>query len=171
MKGSIVKCLSELVQNQYGNAAWEEILQHASELDLLIRPLEDIDDRRVIKIFASTATILNLSQQDVFDKFGDYWVNTYVPRMYRIFYIRAKNAKQYVLSLNTVHAHTTASIPNAQPPQFIFTELNAHTVRVDYVSKKNLIDLFIGLIKGVSTYYNTPIGINKISETRVELIF
>lgn len=171
MKGSIVKCCAELVKDYYGEKAWIEILEESGESKMSIRPITDVDDQTVFKIFESICKVLNISRQEAFDIFGEYWVKIYVPRIYPIFYIQSESAKQFIMSMDKVHEHVTSMLENANPPRFKIEEIDEKTIIVDYISKRNLIDLFIGLIKGVGCYYKTSITIKKLSENRVELTF
>ncbi|MCL2329193.1 MAG: heme NO-binding domain-containing protein [Bacteroidetes bacterium] len=172
MKGSIVKCCAEMVNDYYGGQTWKEILQQSGQKpNMLIRPISDIDDQIVFKIFGNICTVLNLSKQQLYDMFGDYWVRIYAPKISRIYYIQNKTAKEFIMGMDKVHEHVTSMIPNAHPPKFKVEEVDENTIIVNYISKRNLIDLYMGLVKGVGNYFKTPIGIKKLSEDRVELTF
>ena len=172
MKGVIVKCLSELVKSDFGDMKWKEILQQSGEKpNMVIKAMSDIDDQTVFKLFENTCKVLNLSKQDACDAFGNYFVNTFAPKMYSVYYDKFKNAKAFIMGMDKVHETVTSILPNARPPRFTIEEVDENTIIVNYKSTRNMIDFYMGLAKGVGNYFKTPIGIKKLSEARVELTF
>ena len=172
MKGIIVKCLSEMVKSNFGELKWKEIMQQSGENPyVVINAISDIDDQKVFKLFENTCEVLNLSKQQACDAFGNYFVNTFASKMYAIFYNKFKNAKEFIMEMDNVHEIVTRNIINARPPRFTIEEVDENTIIVNYKSTRNMIDFYVGLVKGVGIYFNTPIGIKKLSEERVELTF
>jgi hypothetical protein len=125
----------------------------------------------VFRIIENTCKVLNISRQQACDAFGDYWINTFAPKMYGVYFERFKSAKEFIVEMDSVHEIVTKNIANAQPPRFTVENVDENTIIVNYISKRNMIDFYIGLVKGVGIYFNTPIGIKKLSEARVELTF
>ena len=172
MKGFIVKCLSDLVKSYYGEHKWKEILLQAGENpQKAIFATSDIDDKTVFNLIENTSKVLNLTKEETCDAFGDYWVNTYAPQMYGMYYSKFQNAKQFITGMDKVHETVTKSMVNARPPRFTFEEVDENTIIVTYISTRNMIDFYIGLAKGVGKYFNTPIDIKKLSEEKVKLTF
>ena len=172
MKGVIVKCLSELVKNDFGEMKWKEILKESGEKpNMVIKAMSDVDDQTIFKLVENTCKVLNWSKQQVCDAFGDYFINTFAFKMYSVYYGNFKNAKAFIMGMNKVHEMVTSIFVNARPPKFIFEEVNENTIIVNYKSTRNMIDFCIGLTKGVGNYFNTPISIKKLSEERFELTF
>ena len=172
MKGSIVKCLSELIKGSFGEHKWKEIMQHSGENpNMVIRAISDIDDKTFFIIFENTCKVLNLSKQQACDAFGNYWMNTFAPQMYGAYFGRFKNAKQFIMGMDSIHDTVTNIVINARPPRFTIEEVDENTIIVNYISTRNMIDFYIGLVKGVSAYFKTTIDIKKLSEEKVELRF
>ena len=172
MKVVIVKCLSELVKSDFGEVKWKEILQQSGEKpNMVIKSISDIDDQTVFKLFENTCKVLNLSKQQACDAFGNYFINTFAIKIYSIYYSRFKNAKEFIMGMDKVHETVTSIIINAHPPRFTIEEVDENTIIVNYKSPRNMIDFYVGLVKGVGNYFKTPVGIKKLSEERVELTF
>ena len=172
MKGSIVKCLADLVRSSYGEHKWKEIMQLSGENPgIAISAMADFDDKTVFKIIENTCKVLNLTKQQACDAFGEYWVNTYAVKVYGAYYLKFQNAKEFIMGMDKVHETVTKNIINANPPRFDIEEVDANTIIVTYKSKRGMIDFYIGLVKGVGKYFNTNIGIKKLSEEKVELTF
>jgi hypothetical protein len=172
MKGVIVKCLSELIKSEFGEDSWKEIVQLSGENpNMVIKAISDIDDQIVFKLIENTCKVLNLSKQEACDAFGNYFINTFAPKMYAMYIEKFKTAKEFIMGMDHVHDIVTRNIENAHPPRFSIENVNENTFIVHYKSTRDMIDFYIGLVKGVGNYFNTTIGINKLSQERVELTF
>ena len=172
MKGSIVRCLSDMVKNNYGEQKWKEIMQQTGENpQTVFFPISDIDDKTAFALIEETCKVLDITKQQACDAFGDYWVNTYAPKIYSMYFTKFENAKSFIMGMDRTHEIVTKSMINARPPRFTFEEVDENTIIVNYMSTRNMIDFYIGLAKGVGKYFNTPIEIKKLSEERVELTF
>ncbi len=172
MKGVIVKCLEELAKEKFGLHKWEKVLAKAGiNKNTVFLATSDIDDNCVIKLIKSLCEELNLSLPDIADLFGDYWVNIFAPKIYGIYYKDQKSAKEFLINMDSVHEETTRSMPNAHPPRFEYDWKDKNTMILSYKSKRGLIDLMIGLVKGVGKYYDEDLQINKISEDKLEIVF
>ena len=172
MKGSIVRCLSDLVKDNFGEQKWEEIMQQAGENpQKVFYPVSFVDDETVFKLIENTCKVLNLTKEQACDAFGDYWVNTYAPKLYSMYFTKYESAKQFIMGMDRTHEIITINMPNARPPRFTFENVDENTIIVNYISARNMIDFYIGLVKGISKYFNTPINVKKLSEERVKLTF
>ena len=172
MKGVIVRCLYGLIKSDFGKDKLKEIMQLSGENPYtVVNATSDIDDHRVFQLFENTCKILNLSKQEVCDAFGNYFVNTFAPKMYSVFYGRFKSAKEFITGMDEVHDIVTRNIINSHPPRFTIENVDENTIIVNYKSDRDMIDFYVGLVKGVGNYFNTTIGIKKLSQEKVELTF
>lgn len=172
MKGVIAISLQDLVKSRYGADKWENILVKSGlPKDLVIFGHHDIDDNIIIKVLGNACQVLGLSMQQLGDAFGDYWINTYAKQKYFAFFSGMKNAKDFLLKMNYVHSKLTETIENANPPKFTFAEITDNSVIMNYISNRNLEDIWIGLIKGVGKYFDETISIERLSKNSVRLKF
>ena len=174
MKGTITACLMELVEKKFGKDKWAAILDDAqlsaNAANFRMAPV-DIPDEQVLKLIASTCKVLRITAQQAADAFGEYWCCVYAPRVYSLVYKRFKSAREMILGMDKVHVEMTATIPNAHPPRFIYVWENPHTLLVEYKSKRNLIDIYVGLVRGVGIYFKEKLSVKKISPTQVRIVF
>jgi hypothetical protein len=112
-----------------------------------------------------------LSFTQVADAFGDYWVNEYSQRIYRVYYDGCKMAKEFLLKMDSVHVASTRNMPNAHPPRFEYEWKDDKTLIMHYKSPRGLIDFMVGLIKGVAKYYKEDLKITELDDKRVEIVF
>ena len=172
MKGTILKCLQEMVEIRFGKPEWQGILSDAGFKGPQLFSLSaDVDEGKALALFASTARVLEISAEQAAEAFGDYWVNDYAPRVYQTIYARHKSAREFLLAMDGVHVMVTESVPNARPPRFDFEIQGEKTVLVTYKSKRGLIDLYIGLVRGVGKRFGTQLEIQKLSARQVKITF
>lgn len=174
MKGTITACLMELVGEKFGNDKWAAILDDAQlgahAADFRMAPF-DIPDEQVLKLIASTCKVLRITEQQAADAFGEYWCCVYAPRVYSLVYKHFKSAREMILGMDKVHVDMTATIPNAHPPRFNYVWETPNTLLVEYKSRRNLIDIYVGLVHGVGIYFKEKLGVKKISPTQVRIVF
>jgi len=172
MKGVITIALREMIMEKYGKEKWEAILKNADlDTSLVMLPISDIDDKIVLKIINSVCEILNISLVQSADAFGEYWVTVYAQKLYHSYFINVKTAKEFLLKMDLVHVITTKNIHGAHPPRFEYELKGDKTLIMKYKSERNLIDIFVGLIKGVGKYYKEDLKVTKLENNKVEIIF
>lgn len=172
MKGTIVKCLEEMIITQHGQEKWHQILE-ASGLNAstIIWPMADIPDTQVLDIIQSVCKALHITLLQAADAFGEYWVNTYAQKMYPLFFKQNANARDFLLNMDNVHVQMTRTIKNARPPRFEYEWIDQHTLIMHYKSQRGLIDFVVGLIKGVGKYYQEELWVSKLNQKQVQIIF
>jgi hypothetical protein len=172
MKGAIVQCLGELVSTRFGENKWQESLEKAGmSRTSFFMPLSNIDDVDVMKLLKSVCNVTHITPAQAADAFGDYWVNVYAPKIYTVYYKGSNCAKELILKMDGVHDIVTKNIPNARPPRFEYNWKDDRTLIIDYKSHRGMIDIFVGLIKGVGKYYNENLFVSKLGHDRVQVIF
>jgi hypothetical protein len=175
MKIQIVTCLSELVKEKFGEDRWGEILR-LSDMDTNDKYLQyvnglDIDDTKVMEIIKNTCRVLKITLEQAADAFGEYWVCTYAPKVYKMYYGKFANAREFIMGMDFIHDQVTKNIENAHPPRFDIKELDANRISVHYKSARKMMDFYVGLAKGIGKYFNTPLIVKKIDEEFVEITF
>jgi hypothetical protein len=172
MKGVIAVCLGKLVVEKFGADKWKDALEAAGfgrETNFL--PTDNIDDQAVMKVVDSVCKVLSITPIQAADAFGEYWVNTYAPKIYGVYFRKSHSAKELLQNMDDIHVRVTATVANAHPPRFEYDWKNDKTLVMKYVSKRGLIDFLVGLIKGVGKYYNENLTVVKKSNTTVQVNF
>ncbi|MDR2486149.1 MAG: heme NO-binding domain-containing protein [Treponema sp.] len=172
LKGTLFRCMMAMVNSIGGVEKVREVLRKSQVPDdLYISRITDVDEEIIRRVLKNIGDVLNLSPQQVIDTFGEYWVNTYVPKYYKAYYYGMHSAKALIMGMDKIHEQTAKIIPNARPPRFDFEEIDEHTLKVHYKSHRNMIDFYISLVKGVGTFFKTPLSVKKLSEEYVEIRF
>jgi hypothetical protein len=175
MKIQIVTCLSEMVKEKFGEDKWTEILR-LSDMESGEKYLRyvnglDIDDAKAAEIVKNAGKVLDIAPEQVADLFGEYWICTYAPKVYKAYYGKFTDARKFIMGMDFIHDQVTKNIENAHPPRFDITELDANRISVHYKSTRKMIDFYVGLAKGIGKYFGTPLVVKKIDEEFVEITF
>lgn len=172
MKGTIVKCLEELIVTQFGKDKWEQALEGAGlSKKTMFFTLSDVDDAQVMKVVESVCKTLDISLEQAAEAFGDYWVNNYSQQVYGQYYKQNKTAKDFMLNLDDIHVTMTNTIQNAAPPRFTYDWKNDKTLVINYNSHRGLIDFAIGLAKGIGKFYKEELQVSKLSPKKFQIVF
>lgn len=172
MKGTIVKCLEELVSTKFGRDKWKKSLEDAGLKDsTMILAISDVDDLQVMKVVEAVCKNLNISLEQAADAFGDYWVNVYSQKMYSQYYEINKTAKDFLLDMDNVHVAMTKTMKDARPPRFNYEWKDDKTLIMHYRSHRGLVDFAVGLSRGVGKFYNENIRVTKLGPDKIQVVF
>ena len=172
MKGTIVKCLEELVVTQFGRDKWEQSLKDIGlSTSTIIWPMSDIDDAQVLGLIKAVCKNLDITLVQAADAFGDYWVNTYSQKMYPLYYKRNATARDFLLDMDNVHVQMTRTMEKAKPPRFDYERKDDRTLIMHYKSHRGLIDFMVGLARGVGRYYKEDIQVTKLGSDKAQIVF
>jgi hypothetical protein len=172
MKGTIIRCLQDMVTAHFGKDKWEKSLQDIGlSSDTIFWPTLDVDDAQVMELVGSLCRNLNLSLEQAADAFGDYWINCYAPKMYPIYYASHTTARDFLLSMNDVHMEMTRAMEDARPPGFSYEWQDDRTLIMHYKSHRGLLDFVVGLAKGVGKYYKENLQVSKAEPDKVRIVF
>lgn len=172
MKGVILSCLADLVTEKFGEDKWKQCLERSGlDLHKTFFVAEDVNDETAVKILGSVCEVLEIPLAAAADAFGDHWVNSFAPKIYGAIYKGKKDAREFLLAMDGVHRHATQSIPNAHPPRFDYEWESDDVMIMTYSSHRGLIDILIGLVKGVGSHFGENLEVTKVSDTKIRIQF
>lgn len=172
MKGVIVNCLKELVTEKFGKDKWDAALGKAGvDKDSFFLATQDVDDGVVLKVVGSVCAVLNITLPQAADAFGEHWVCSFAPKIYKSYFNGVTSAKDFLLKMDDVHRITTDNIPNAKPPRFEYSWENGKTLIMKYKSQRGMVDFLVGLIKGVGKYFKESLNVSRVGEDKVKIVF
>jgi hypothetical protein len=159
MKGTIVKCLEEVV-SKHGVDKWKATLAKAGVPNAMYGTLDNVEDNVVPDLINAAASVLGISLSAAMDAFGEHWSLTYAPSIYGIYFEKAKSARELLLNLADIHVRMTARIKDAAPPQFTYDDTAPDKLVMTYSSKRELVALMPGLVRGVGKYYKEQLDVS-----------
>jgi hypothetical protein len=161
MKGTIINCLEELVTRKFGDKEWRLSLKFAGlPQSKIYSTFEDVPDSEMHSLLQAVSTAVDLPVDGVMEAFGEYWSTVYAPRVYAAYYVGPKNARDLLLRLDDIHTAMTRSIKSARPPRFRYEWHGDKHLIMHYESKRGLVALMAGLVRGVGKYYGEYLNVS-----------
>lgn len=170
MKGTIVRCLEEVVR-KHGDSKWQATLVAAgfpANKHFLMD--DNVADEQVLTLIGAAAKVLGISQAQAHEAFGEHWSYAYAPKTYAFYFEQAKTARQFFLNLADVHVKITKRMANAAPPVFTYDDSDPERLVMNYQSKRGLVALVPGLARGIAKYYKEQIDVG-LTGNRVTIRF
>ena len=174
MKGTITRCLASLVRKRAGQSAWDDVVRATGpgEAEFMLELAgADVEDDLVLRLFKHSAERLRMTEQQIFDAFGEHWCVDYAPKVYTAIIGRFQSARDMILGLDRVHVGVTASMARARPPRFEYAWTDERTLLVTYKSHRSLIGLYMGLARGVGKLFSERLAVSQDGPSRVRIVF
>ncbi|MBE3582366.1 MAG: heme NO-binding domain-containing protein [Thermoanaerobacteraceae bacterium] len=153
MKGIIFSVLQEYAGNRHGDGG-REAFRRATGLTAPLAT-SDYPDEKVTAAVGALAELSGKKPEEVLTDFGRYFVaeSPLVQKTYAAYFENARDDKDFLLKMDSVHVQTTKALPGATPPRFEYEDRGGELVIV-YRSGRKLCPLLKGLIEGTGLRYN-----------------
>ncbi len=170
MKGTIVKCMQNLVTRDFGKDKWVASIAAAGLSGTVITVQSDVPDAGIQKLIKAIADVNGLKVDQVIEAFGDYWSSVYAPSIYSVYFQKAKNTKELLSNLSHIHGVVTKSVPNAAPPTFTYEWEGDKVLIMNYSSSRGMVQFMPALVRGVGKYYKEKVNVS-LSGNKVRVQF
>lgn len=172
MKGVILDAVACMVTEKFGREVWRKILDEAGFRKFTtFLATQNVDEKEFTRLIEALCRVLKIDARQAADAFGDYWMNAYAPRVYPAHFLGCHDARSFVLKLDAVHAKATEELEGARPPRFRYEWRGENELLMDYQSPRGMIDFAAGLLKAVGKHFGERVEVEKLSETRLRLVF
>lgn len=160
MKGIIFNLLEQVVSQEEGEDAWDDVLE-AAGLDGVYTSLGNYPDADLVKLIHVTSAQLSRTPEDVLRLFGFRSIPLLAAR-YPAFFEGHRSARTFLLTLNDViHPEVRKLYPGADVPEFSYESGSDATLRMIYVSSRRLCALAEGLISGAGAHFGERVHIER----------
>lgn len=154
MHGSIFVFLKRFVENEYDYSTWLKLLDKAGIERATYHMSEMYPTKEIYAIVEAASDLVGISEFELQEKFGEFLV----PDLLLIYkkYIKPE-WRTYDMLLNTelsMHGAVRKEDGRTDPPILLVTKKGNKQLIVDYHSKRKMSSLAVGIIKGISKYYN-----------------
>ena len=161
MYGIVNKAIEELITANFGAEKWEAVKNRSGiDVDFFISN-EPYDDELTFRLAQAASLEMNLTLQQVFLAFGEWWVLKTSKEKYGSLMATGGNSlKDFLLNMPTFHNRIMLIYPKLTPPEFRITHEEENSLHLHYFSKRNgLQDFVIGLLSGLGKMYSTPVSV------------
>jgi len=152
MKGIVFNLLEQVVQREYGEDAWDALLDSASASGVYTS-LGTYPDDEVGRLVQAAATMLGQPPQAILRWFGRKAMPILADR-FPAFFDPHTHTRDFVLTLNDiVHPEVRKLYPGALCPVFDFNDEDAGVLQMRYHSHRKLCALAHGFVEGAADHY------------------
>ncbi len=151
MKGIVFNLLEEAVRHQYGEAAWDSILDGAG-VDGAYTSLGSYEHEELLALLSTSSRILKKEPDELMAWFGRQAITTLAERYPRLF--AHPSTRSFLLSLNKIiHPEVRKLYPGAEVPHFDYLPSSDGRLRMKYASKRRMCRFAEGLIEGAAEHF------------------
>jgi hypothetical protein len=153
IKGIVFSLLQEVVTREYGEDAWDDLLDAAGLEGVYTSP-GSYPDEEFHRLAAAASVALDRPPDDVIRWFGRNALHLLAEAYPQLFTSHA-STRPFLLTLNDIiHPEVRKLYPGADVPIFDYDTSSPDVLRLGYRSKRQLCVLGEGLIQGAADYYH-----------------
>ena len=159
MKGIVMTLFADMVIEQSGMKSWEKILDQSGSEGIFTSGMnyEDEELGKLVQHFSETTSHCPHS---VVRKFGSYLGESF-QSLYPGYFDGHASLFSFLESVEVViHVEVKKLYPDASLPKFVYERAGMRTLRMDYLSNRNLCDLAHGLIEDSARHFQTDCTID-----------
>jgi hypothetical protein len=165
VKGIIFNLVEEVVTNDHGPDAWDDILASAG-VEGAYTAVGSYSDDELLAIVSAAAATTGLSEDDVMRHVGRHAIPQLAQRYPEFFSIH-RGLRTFLPTLNSViHPEVRKLYPGAQPPHFAITEDPEGGILMEYHSQRSMCHLAEGLVLGTADHYRQTVEVTQVRCTR-----
>ena len=165
MYGLVNKAVVDLVVNKFGQDAWNAIKKKAEvDIDVFVS-MDGYPDDITYRLVGAASEVLKLPAEKVLEAFGEYWVLYTAAEGYGpMLDASGKTLREFLENLDALHARVALTMPQLKPPRFRLKPVDDKTMLLEYHStRQGLAPMVVGLLRGLSVRFNTPIEVTHAS--------
>jgi hypothetical protein len=161
MYGLVNRGVQQLVESQFGAAAWVEICAKAGVNPAGFVAMESYDDAVTYRLVGALCAHTGLTAAEALETYGAYWVRYTATQGYGPLMSSAgRTLPEFLSNLDAMHSRMSATFPDFQPPSFQVEVLGPNLLRLHYwTHREGLAPMVVGLVKGLAERFGTTVEI------------
>lgn len=162
MHGIVFVGLKEYVRDEYGQEAWDDLIDRVDPDSRLYTPLRDYPDEELEGFIEAAVDVTGKKEDTIVREFGRYVVSifldtydAYVDEEWSALELVA-NTEEYIHeSLRRNHGNQFS------PPRLGSGRLSEDTVYIEYRSDRDLCELAKGIVDGIAEAYDADLQVDE----------
>jgi hypothetical protein len=156
MKGIAFTLFNELVEQAFGLAVWDRILQKTGD-DGIFTTAGNYADERMMKLVGALSEHTGVAAAALVRTFGEFMFGGFV-RNYPSFFEAEQSPKELLKSVDgIIHVEVKKLFPKAILPTFNYEDPGDNQLVMIYRSERKLCALAEGLFNGAAKHFGTTI--------------
>ena len=160
MKGIVFNLLADLVRRDFGDDAWDDLLD-AARASGSYTSLGTYEDEELIRLVAAAATALDRTPSDILRWYGR-GAMPMLAQKYPHFFAAPASTRPFLLTLNhIIHPEVRKLYPGAGVPEFAYPDASGDALVMEYRSARQLCMLAEGFISGAADHFGETVTIEQ----------
>lgn len=157
MKGIVFNIFIDLVNDQFGLATWDALIEATQPASQAVYTSSDVyPDGELMAYVVELARITGAPPEALVRAFGKYMMSAF-KRMHPAF-MEGHTARSFLLSLqDVIHVEVKKLHPDTLLPTFEYVSTSEQELTMYYSSPRKLCHLAEGLIEGAGELFDQPI--------------
>jgi guanylate cyclase soluble subunit beta len=169
MYGLINNSLKDMIQMQFGEEKWQEVLAASGVPEDSFLSMRRYDDDITYSLAGAASEVLGAPVDACLEMFGQHWVLETASKSYGMLLDAAgRDMIGFLRNMNNLHDRITSTFLDYVPPEF-YIEEEGTTYKIHYISQRLGLNPFVvGLLKGLGTRFGSTVTILDQTEVAVE---
>lgn len=165
MYGLVNRAVEQMVRQQFGAATWQAIQVRAGVEDEGFLAMRTYPDDVTYRLVGAASAELNLPAEAVLEAFGEFWVNQTATASYGdLMHLQGRTLPEFLQNLDQMHSRLALTFKEMRPPSFRCSDVTPSSLLLHYDSDRaGLLPFVVGLVKGLGTFFATPVTIEVVS--------
>lgn len=165
MYGLVHNGIRDLIQSEYGDQAWDRVLQASTISESAFIAMQSYPDEITYKIVGAVLEVLDMSAEQLLEKFGRHWVLETGPKAYGdLLDMAGDSLPELLANLDDLHVHVANIMPKIQAPSFRCSNVTESSLKLDYYSsRQGLTPMVVGLVRAIGERFQTPCEVAVLS--------
>jgi len=169
MYGLINNSLRDMIQMQFGEEKWQEVLAASGVPEDSFLSMRRYDDDITYSLAGAASEVLGAPVDACLEMFGQHWVLETASKSYGMLLDAAgRDMIGFLRNMNSLHDRITSTFLDYVPPEF-YIEEEGTTYKIHYISQRLGLNPFVvGLLKGLGARFGSKVTILDQEEVAVE---
>ncbi|MCR5886457.1 heme NO-binding domain-containing protein [Hymenobacter sp. J193] len=154
MHGTIFTLLKRYVQTQYDHSTWLRLLEASGLTSGDFDHKSVYPDEQMYALVGKAAEMTGLQANELQEKFGEYLVPDLMYMYQKLLQPEWTTLDMIEHTEATMHAQVRREHTENAPPVLNVTRISSHELVIDYVSKRRMGALAVGIVRGLARYYD-----------------
>ena len=165
MHGSIFMLLKRYVQLRYDHSTWVKLLERSGLEAADFDAKTVYPDEHIYALVDQAAEMTGVPAGELHEKFGEYLVPDLMHMYQKLVKPQWKTLDMIEHTETTMHKQVRHDHAQNSPPVLDVQRLNENELVVNYVSKRRMSGLAVGIVRGLATYFDEATHIDVMPTT------
>ncbi|WP_087025878.1 heme NO-binding domain-containing protein [Thaumasiovibrio subtropicus] len=162
MKGMIFTEFLELVEDKFGLAIYDKMLENAGD-EGIYTSVGSYDHLNLVKLIVELSKLTDVSVDTLQEVFGEAVFDTLYNSM-PLDEISNTDTFSFLQAVEAyIHKEVIKLYPDAVPPRFEFHHIDSNKMVMDYYSSRCMGSVCLGLIRGCANHFNETVDISMLA--------